>query len=83
MSLCGQYYLDVTNLRITLPNLEAVLAQFRVLSGLRVKYAKSKVLNVSLPPDVVATFKAAFPYPWQAAIITLIWVFRLQAPSRC
>lgn len=66
---CGLFADDmllfITSPIASLPNLCKTLKDFTKVSGLRVNYANSHALNISLKPDTVVTLQGNFDFRWK------------------
>lgn len=66
--------LFITSPITTLPNLCKLLNDFAAISGLRVNYAKSQALNISLKPEMVTSLKISFKFEWSNSSIKYLGI---------
>lgn len=66
--------LTLTNPLTTLLNLQWILSQFSLISGLRVNLDKTVALNVTLAPDLVTHPQTHFPFQWTSSHIDYLGI---------
>lgn len=67
--------LFLTEPHITLPNLLKDLTFFENLTYLKINFAKSEALNITLPPDIVKQCQTNFPFKWKPSAIKYLGVY--------
>lgn len=66
--------LTLTNLHITLPNLQVLLQSFGSLSGYKVNSHKTEALPIHVPPDLLSSLKANYQYHWRDSSIRYLGI---------